>query len=108
MQRVLSVVDVTVSEGAKCLTVQYSGRTVPVHLEVLEPMRALGKWLVSDTDLRRLFGAELKPYHAALIAELAGRFDANVGVALPMTVDMERLEAARDRGHSVQMALSQQ
>lgn len=108
MQRVLSVLDVRASEDDKCLTVEYSGRTVPVHLEVLEPMRALGKWLVSDSDLKQLFGAELKPHHAPLIAELARRFGASGGVALPMHVDMDKLEAAIAGGGSLSAALTEQ
>jgi hypothetical protein len=62
-----------------------------LRLEVLEPMRALAKWLVPDNDLRRLFGRELEPYHASLIADLAGRFDPDHGPELPMVnIDLTR------------------
>jgi hypothetical protein len=108
MQRTLRLVEVNAGEDSKCLTIEYGGRKVPIHLEILEPMRALGKWLVSDADLKQLFGTELKPYHASLIAELAGRFSASEGAALPIHVDIERLEAAMASGRPVHIALTEQ
>jgi hypothetical protein len=63
--------------------------------------------LVSDGDLRRLFGRKLEPYHASLIAALAGRFDPDGGPELPMEVDMDRLEAAMNSGSSLHAALAQ-
>lgn len=109
MQRMLNVVDVASrGEEHKCLTVEYNGKTVGVHLDVLEPMRALGKWLVSDSDLRELFGAGLKPHHAPMMAELCERFGANGGASPPAQVDMDKFEAALAAGNSLSAALAEQ
>lgn|SRR5689334_18786912 len=105
MQRVLSVMSVRTGESEKWVTVQYLGKTHEIHMEVLEPMRSLGKWILSDSNLKSTFGIQLKPHYAALVAELARRYETAKDDMQALSVDLDRLDDAIARGESIREAL---